>query len=110
MKSKSFFPLYVNLEGKLAVVVGGGKIATRRVKALSQFTREIRVVSPKVTQELEDLSKAGAVAWINRKCRRSDLSDAYMVIAATDDRRVNDDIYRICKEEGIYVNVASDKE
>ena len=35
MKSKSFFPLYVNLEGKLAVVVGGGKIATRRVKALS---------------------------------------------------------------------------
>ena len=32
------------------------------------------------------------------------------MIAATDDRRVNDDIYRICKEEGIYVNVASDKE
>lgn len=33
-----------------------------------------------------------------------------MVIAATDDRKVNDDIYRICREEGIYVNVASDKE
>lgn len=33
-----------------------------------------------------------------------------MVIAATDDRKVNDDIYRICREEGIYVNVASNKE
>ena len=110
MKSKSFFPLYVNLEGKLVVVVGGGRIATRRVKALAQFTRDISVVSPKLSPQLEEMAKIGAMEWVNRKCRRTDLSEAYMVIAATDDRKVNDDIYRICREEGIYVNVASDKE
>ena len=110
MKNKAFFPLYVDLEGKLAVIVGGGRVATRRAAALSKFTRKIRVVAPKITPQLEEMVKTGAVAWVNRKCMRTDLSDAYMVLAATNDRRVNDDIYRICKKEGIYVNVASDKE
>lgn len=110
MSNKFYFPLYVDLNGKLVVVIGGGRVATRRVKALTKFTRDIRVVSPKVTPELEELSKTGAIFWAERKCRREDLSDAYMVIAATNDSRVNDDIYRICKKEGIYVNIASDKE
>lgn len=110
MKIKNYFPMFIDLSDKYIVVVGGGKIATRRVKTLYQFTRNILVVSPKLTRELQDMVKAGQIRWINRKCRRSDLSMAYMVLAVTDDAGVNDDIYRICKEEGIYVNVASDKD
>ena len=45
-----------------------------------------------------------------RPIKRSDFSFAYMVLAATNDWKVNDEIYRVCKEEGIYVNVADNKE
>ena len=49
MKNKRYFPLYVDLSDKNVVVVGGGTIATRRVKALLLFTRNITVIAPKMT-------------------------------------------------------------
>ena len=109
MKTKRFFPMFVDLSDKKIVVVGGGNIATRRVKTLLQFTRNITAVAPKTTMELHELGKAGSVNLINRPVKRTDFDMAYMVIAATNDWKLNDEIYRVCKEEGIYVNVADDK-
>ena len=56
------------------------------------------------------MGKAGQVQAIFRPVKRSDLESAYMVIAATNDWKLNDEIYRICKAQGIYTNVADDKE
>ena len=109
MKNKRFFPMFVDLSDKKIVVVGGGNIATRRFKTLLQFTRNITAVAPKTTMELHELGKAGFVNLINRPVKRSDFTMAFMVIAATNDWKLNDEIYRVCKEEGIYVNVADDK-
>ena len=109
MKNKRFFPMFVYLSDKKIVVVGGGNIATRRIKTLLQFTRNITAVAPKTTMELHELGKAGFVNLINRPVKRSDFTMAFMVIAATNDWKLNDEIYRVCKEEGIYVNVADDK-
>ena len=106
----AYFPMFIDLSDKNIVVVGGGNIATRRVKTLLSFTRSIRVIAPKVTMEMMELSKAGYVQLITRPVKRSDFAMAYMVIAATNDRKLNDEIHRICKQEGIYVNVASDRE
>ena len=109
MKNMRFFPMFVDLSDKKIVVVGGGNIATRRIKTLLQFTRNITAVAPKTTMELHELGKAGFVNLINRPVKRSDFTMAFMVIAATNDWKLNDEIYRVCKEEGIYVNVADDK-
>ena len=109
MKNKRFFPMFVDLSDKKIVVVGGGNIATRRIKTLLQFTRNITAVAPKTTMELHELGKAGFVNLINRPVKRSDFTMAFMVIAATNDWKLNDEIYRVCKEEGLYVNVADDK-
>ena len=59
MKNKPFFPMFIDLSDKNIVVVGGGKIATRRVKTLLSFTRNIRVIAPKVTREMMELAKTG---------------------------------------------------
>ena len=75
MKNKPYFPMFIDLSDKNIVVVGGGNIATRRVKTLLAFTRNIRVIAPKVTMEMMELGKAGYV-----------------------------------EQEGVYVNVASDRE
>ncbi|MDO4273170.1 MAG: bifunctional precorrin-2 dehydrogenase/sirohydrochlorin ferrochelatase [Eubacteriales bacterium] len=110
MKNKRYFPMFVDLSDKNIVVVGGGNIATRRVKTLLQFTRNITVVAPQMTLELLEMGKAGQIDSQIRPVKRTDFVRAYMVIAATNDGKLNDDIYRVCKEEGIYVNVASDKD
>ena len=110
MKNKPYFPMFIDLSDKKIVVIGGGSIATRRIKTLLSFSRNIDVVAPRVTMELSELGKAGIVNLILRPVKRSDFTGAYMVIAATNDRKLNDVIYNVCKEEGIYVNVSSDKE
>ena len=110
MKNKPFFPMFIDLSDKNIVVVGGGKIATRRVKTLLSFTRNIRVIAPKVTREMMELAKTGYVELLTRPVKRTDFAMAYMVIAATNDWKLIDEIHRICKEQGIYVNVASDRE
>lgn len=109
MKNKRYFPMFINLSDKKIVVVGGGNIATRRIRTLLQFTRNITAIAPKSTMELQELGKTGYVNLITRPVKRSDFDMAYMVIAATNDWKLNDEIYRVCKEEGIYVNVADDK-
>ena len=110
MKTKRYFPMFIDLSDKKIVVVGGGNIATRRVRTLLQFTRNITAIAPKCTMELQELGKTGYVHLITRPVKRSDFDMAYMVIAATNDWKLNDEIHRICKEQGIYVNVASDRE
>lgn len=110
MKTKRYFPMFIDLSDKNVVVVGGGNIATRRVKTLLQFTRNVTAIAPKVTEELRGLGTAGYVNLITRPVKRSDFQTAYMVIAATNDRKLNDEIHRICRQEGVYVNVASDRE
>jgi siroheme synthase-like protein len=110
MKAKRYFPMFIDLSDKNILVVGGGNIATRRVLTLFYFTRNITVVAPKMTQELQEMGKTGKITIHLRPVKRTDFEGIYMVIAATDDRKLNDEIYRLCKNDGIYVNIASDRE
>ena len=57
MKTKRYFPMFIDLSDKNVVVVGGGNIATRRVKTLLQFTRNVTAIAPKVTEELRGLER-----------------------------------------------------
>lgn len=105
----AFFPLFVDLSKKKVVVIGAGKIACRRIGILAEFVGQIKVVAPEINEGI----KAMVVKWpieIQKKCYdREDLYSADMVIAATDDERLNGEIYGVCKSLGILVNVVSDK-
>ena len=63
-----FIPLMVDLSQKQVVVIGGGKIAARRVSVLTQYTKRITVVSPTVTEGLEHLAKQQSIQWHNKIC------------------------------------------
>ena len=108
-KEKKMFPLFVDLTEKKILVVGAGKIASRRVKTLLPFAGEITVEAPEAVEELLDLAEKGEILYRKKAYAREDLYDADMVIAATDSREVNEDIYSACKCLGIQVNVASDQ-
>lgn len=109
MKSNGYFPLFMDISEKKIVVVGGGNIAARRVKTLSDFCNHITVVAPEVHPDLESLEKESKITVIRREYRREDIYDAWMVLAATDQHKLNEEIYSVAKCLGALVNVASNQ-
>lgn len=99
------FPMFVNLNGKKVLIVGGGKVAHRKIEKLKVFEPEIRVIAPEICIEIENAEK------ICRRFRGVDLLwNPMLVIAATDDREENRRIGKLCKGFRIPVNVVDDPE
>ena len=95
------FPLFLDLTGKTAVMVGGGRIALRRTRTLAAFDVRIRVIAPESCEEIRVLSREGKVECIPRAYEPEDLSGAFLVLAATDDPDLNRSIVRQAKERKI---------
>lgn len=108
-EQKPYFPMFVDLSEKQVVVVGAGTIAKRRIRTLTEFTNHLIVIAPEVNNELLEMEKEGLLTLKRKKYERTDIYDADMVIAASNDHAVNNDIYSACKCMGILVNVCSDK-
>lgn len=106
----NYFPLFVSLEGKTALAVGGGRIAERRISALLNFGCRIRVISPELTPVLSRYSGEGRIEWNSRRYQTGDCRGADIVLAMTMDETVNRAVWEDCKREGITVNVADRKE
>lgn len=108
-ETRHYFPLFVNLWEQIIVIIGGGKVARRRIMSLSHFAGNITVIAPLMEEELVKLSEEFPLKLKQKYYEVSDIEDAYMVLAATDNQQVNQDIYQHCKERNILVNVCSDK-
>lgn len=102
--------MFVDLSEKKVVVIGGGKIAARRVNTLLDFAGEIFVVAPEADETVLKLAEEGRIAYEKRPYKAGDLDGADIVLASTDNSSLNDEIYAECKRRNITVNVASDKE
>jgi uroporphyrin-III C-methyltransferase/precorrin-2 dehydrogenase/sirohydrochlorin ferrochelatase len=81
--------LGLRLDGRRAVVVGGGRVAQRRVPTLLAAGAEVVLVSPEATPALEDLAARGKVTWERRPYRPGDIDGAWLVQVCTDDGKVN---------------------
>lgn len=111
MKNETgYFPLFMDISDKKIVVIGGGNIAARRVKVLSQFCRNLTVVAPRIHSDLLTLEEKGQIRVIRREYEREDIYDAWMVLATTDQHKLNEEIYSVAKCLGALVNVASNRE
>ena len=85
----NYYPAFLNLQGKKVVVVGGGKVAERKVLTLIRAGAVVTVVSPLLTKRLLKEKESGRMLHIPRAYRKGDLKDSFMVIAATDSPEVN---------------------
>jgi precorrin-2 dehydrogenase / sirohydrochlorin ferrochelatase len=88
----SSYPVILRLDGKKVVIVGGGKVAERKVRGLIGTGAVIVVVSPEATDEIHRLSRDGKIVWKQKFFSASDLSDAFMIFAATNDPEINQSI------------------
>lgn len=108
-KDTAYFPLFFNLEGKNVLVVGAGKIASRRAGALAEFGARVRMVAPDGTEQAARLYEDGLVQWEKRCFMPADIDGCDLVIAASDDSLVNRQAAELCRERQILVNHAGDK-
>jgi len=96
------YPLFMDVSGARCAVVGGGGVASRKVRGLLESGASVVVISPDVTPEIEGMG----VAVERRPYRPGDLAGSALAFAATDSREVNAAVVREAKEGGIPVNVA----
>ena len=92
------FPLFVDLAGKKALVIGGGTVGLRRAEVLARFGAEVTVVSPTLSREVE------RIRHIPRKYTLGDLEGAFLAVAASDDPEVNEAAGREARQLGVLFN------
>ncbi|MFZ5641433.1 MAG: precorrin-2 dehydrogenase/sirohydrochlorin ferrochelatase family protein, partial [Bacillota bacterium] len=69
----NLYPVYLDLRRKKCLVVGGGKVAERKVRSLLDCGAEVYVVSPQLTTELAGMNRAGEIVYIERNYTTTDL-------------------------------------
>ena len=103
---KPYFPMFVPLEGRRGLVVGGGAVALRKLEKLAPYGASIRVIAPQILPDIEAMPD---VEPVRRAFQPSDLHEDWaFVIAATDDSHTNQLIAGQCGQRRIPVNVVDD--
>ncbi|MEH6957061.1 MULTISPECIES: NAD(P)-binding protein [Neobacillus] len=101
------YPVTLRLVGKKVVVVGGGKVAERKVKGLLGTGAEIVVVSPEATEGIQGLHREGRIVWKQKLVAVSDLADAFMILVATNNPQLNQSIKKTAEAHQL-VTIADD--
>lgn len=106
----AMFPVFINLKGKNCLVVGGGKVAARKIETLLEFEPRITVISPDINEGIQQLKYENKVVVVKKKYSADDMDNAFIAIAATDDPVVNDRVHSDAQSRGILVNVVDSRE
>ena len=109
-----WFPLFINLENKKVLVIGGGKVAAKKIEKILEYGADITVVTENVVEEkllqLENVKIENNQKIENDKAKIEKLVKGYfLVIAATDDEELNENIANVCDSNGMLINNVSSK-
>lgn len=105
---KALYPLFADLDGRPVLVVGGGAVAERKVRALLNCGAQVRVGAPRLTRTLQAWAAEGRLAHLAGPFREDWLESAWLVIAATDDRALNARVKAAADTRRILANVVDD--
>jgi uroporphyrin-III C-methyltransferase / precorrin-2 dehydrogenase / sirohydrochlorin ferrochelatase len=106
----TLYPVGLRLEGRRVVVVGGGRVAQRRIPSLLAAGARVEVVSPVTTPAVEGHARAGELVWHERDYRRGDINGAWYGVVATDRRDVNEQISAEAEARRIFCVRSDDAE
>jgi precorrin-2 dehydrogenase / sirohydrochlorin ferrochelatase len=104
----TYYPLFLNISGKKCIVVGGGRVAERKVERLLDCGAAVEVISQEMTPLLMDYCRKGEIIHRKGEFEGSMLSGAFLVIAATNDMLVNGQVAKDARSRGILLNIVDD--
>lgn len=99
-----FYPILVDLSGKRALVVGGGKVAQRKIETLLEHRACVQVVARELTAALEELRSAEKIEFLGEEFSEALLEGTFLVFAATDDASFNRRVSQAAQQRGLLVN------
>jgi uroporphyrin-III C-methyltransferase/precorrin-2 dehydrogenase/sirohydrochlorin ferrochelatase len=102
------FPIFLDLQTAPALVVGGGRVAARKLALLLSAGAAVTVLAPTACPEISARAARGELVWVQRPFEAADVAGMRIVLAATGDAAVNDAVARAARAAGIPVNVADD--
>jgi len=100
-----YYPIYLDLKGRDVLVVGGGAVAEGKALQLLEAGARVTVVSPQLTEALRAAADRGEITHLGGSFAEGDLNGVFLVIGATDDRKVNEKVARAARERGTLCNV-----
>jgi uroporphyrin-III C-methyltransferase / precorrin-2 dehydrogenase / sirohydrochlorin ferrochelatase len=106
--SPRLFPLFADLADRPVLVVGGGVVAARKIRALLGAGAWVQVIATELGHEVAEFLDAGRLRWIGRQFLPNDLNQVWLVIAATDDTNVNAAVATAARARRIWCNVVDD--
>jgi siroheme synthase-like protein len=106
----SLFPAFLKLEGRLAVVVGGGSLAEQKIPGLLQAGARVRVVAPCISARVGEWVRDNTVEWRAKGFAGEDLLGAFLVVAATSLKDLNAAVFQEAEKRNILCNAVDDIE
>ena len=103
-----YYPFLININAKRLLFIGGGTVATRKIRALLPMEPAIRVIAPRISDDLQTLAAAGALEIVEREAREEDLEHCDYAFLCTNIRERNAVLAARGKELRVPVNVADD--
>ena len=103
-----YFPVFLKLNGKSCLLVGGGEVAARKAKLLLAAGGKLTIIAPKVGAIVAKLASDGRIRHIVREFRAADVNDHCLVVAATGDRDVQRAVFAAANAAGIFCNSVDD--
>jgi precorrin-2 dehydrogenase/sirohydrochlorin ferrochelatase len=101
-----YYPICLDIKNRKCLVVGGGRVGTRKVHTLLACGARVTVVSPEITSELAEAARQARIELKLRAYRTSDLDGAFLVIGATNDDALNRQVHQDAEKTGRLCNIA----
>jgi siroheme synthase-like protein len=105
MKHYPYYPIFLDIEDRSVVIIGGGEVCARKAETMMKYGARVTVVSPMFTSEIQQWARDGKLVTREKRYEAADLDGANIVIASTDDTAVNEQIAADCRDRRIPVNV-----
>jgi precorrin-2 dehydrogenase/sirohydrochlorin ferrochelatase len=100
-----YYPIMLNVRGRQAIVVGGDRIAVEKARALLVCGARVTAISPAFDEEMLALARSHALTLLPKSYEPGDLTDAFVVVAATTDPQLIEAIWQETQERGQLVNI-----
>jgi precorrin-2 dehydrogenase / sirohydrochlorin ferrochelatase len=105
-----YYPIQLNIKGKQVIIIGGGKVAQRKLAGLLNAGAQITIVSPEITDTIREYCQSGKVIWKQKSFTQDDLEKMFLVIAATNDPEMNKDVKRFVSTHQLLLMVDDPEE
>jgi siroheme synthase-like protein len=105
MKQFPYYPIFIDVEERDVVIIGGGNVCARKAETMMRYGARVTIVSPEITAEIAEWEAERKLEVRRKRYADSDLEGATIVIASTDDTSVNEQVAADCRRRRIPVNV-----